>query len=566
MAENPPRTPDKREETISLPSSNRRPESIGPYKILEALGEGGMGIVYLAEQQTPIRRKVALKIIKLGMDTAQVVARFESERQTLALLSHPNVAKVFDAGTTEQGRPYFVMEHIAGIPITEYCDKHLLDNKQRLELFIHVCEANQHAHQKGIIHRDIKPTNVLVAVQDGRPVPKVIDFGVAKATTQRLTERTLFTEQGILIGTPEYMSPEQAEMTALDIDSRTDIYSLGVLLYELLVGALPFDRDFLRQAAFIEIQRIIRETDPPKPSDRLATMGETASAAAKRRHSDIRSLHRQLRGDLDWITMKALEKDRTRRYASASEFAADIGRYLGDETVLARPANTLYRLRKFAKKYKGSVAAGILLGVTVAASIAGFSYGLAEKSYTQSHKREFQWATFMHVYTRAEIVDDAGFMVGLFDRTDFPPGESNVSAKKILDLGVQRVQQGRFVQGVLPKGTDYGPPENEALRLNLLGQSYLNLGFPDEAEPLIRKALAIREKFLRPSDPNVVQSLETCAELCRRTGRGLEADQFSSRAKALRASWPFPQGIDPDDPRYDDLKQALNRIFDRVER
>jgi serine/threonine protein kinase len=249
-----------------------RPTQIGAYKILEVLGEGAFGTVYLAEQQKPVHRRVALKIIKLGMDTRQVIARFEVEREALALMSHPNVAKVFDAGATETGRPYFAMEYVAGIPITDYCDKHRLNTEERLRLFMDVCHAVQHAHQKGIIHRDIKPSNVLVAVQDGEPTPKVIDFGVAKATQHRLTERTLFTEQGQLVGTPGYMSPEQAEMTALDIDTRTDIYSLGVLLYELLVGALPFDTETLLQAGFAEVQRIIREVDPPKPSTRLSAL------------------------------------------------------------------------------------------------------------------------------------------------------------------------------------------------------------------------------------------------------------------------------------------------------
>ena len=257
-----------------------KPERIGPYKILETLGEGGMGIVYLAEQSKPIHRRVALKIIKLGMDTKQVIARFETEREALALMNHPNVAKVFDASATETGRPYFAMEYVAGIPITEYCDKHRLNTEERLHLFMDVCHAVQHAHQKGIIHRDIKPSNVLVAVQDEKPMPKVIDFGVAKATQHRLTERTLFTEQGQLIGTPGYMSPEQAEMTALDIDTRTDIYSLGVLLYELLVGAMPFDTKTLLQAGFAEIQRIIREVEPPKPSTRLSALASEPQAPA----------------------------------------------------------------------------------------------------------------------------------------------------------------------------------------------------------------------------------------------------------------------------------------------
>lgn len=333
------------------------PERIGLYRILEALGEGGMGVVYLAEQEKPIHRRVALKIIKLGMDTKTTLARFEAEREALALMNHPNVAKVFDAGATETGRPYFVMEHVPGLPITAYCDKHRLTTDERLRLFIEVCNAVQHAHQKGIIHRDIKPSNVLIAVQDDKPVPKVIDFGVAKATQQKLTDLTLFTELGQLIGTPGYMSPEQAEMTALDIDTRTDIYSLGVLLYELLVGALPFDNKTLRAGGFAEIQRIIREVEPFKPSTRLGSLGADSATVARNRKTEARSLLRQVRGDLDWIVMKCLEKDRTRRYDTANGLAQDILRHLASEPVLAGPPSSAYRLRKFLRRNKLPVAA-----------------------------------------------------------------------------------------------------------------------------------------------------------------------------------------------------------------
>ncbi|MDH3190898.1 MAG: serine/threonine protein kinase, partial [Acidimicrobiia bacterium] len=274
-------------------------DRVGPYRILEKLGEGGMGEVYRAEQEQPIRRKVALKLIKAGMDTKQVVARFESERQALALMSHPNIARVFDAGATEQGRPYFVMEYVQGMPITEYCDKYRLTTNERLELVRQVCAGVQHAHQKGIIHRDIKPSNVLVGFEDGNPVPKIIDFGVAKATEQRLTEQSVFTQMGVLIGTPEYMSPEQAEMTSLDIDTRTDVYSLGVLLYELLVGALPFGLKELRGVAFDEICRRIREEEPSTPSQRVSMLGEGSTESARRRKTDPSSLTRELRGDLD---------------------------------------------------------------------------------------------------------------------------------------------------------------------------------------------------------------------------------------------------------------------------
>lgn len=376
-----------------VPGRFQHPKQVGPFKILEVLGEGGMGTVYLAEQEHPVRRRVALKIIKIGMDTSEVVARFEAERQALALMNHPNIPKVFEAGATEQGRPYFVMEHVPGLPITEYCDKHRLTTRERLELLIQVCGAVQHAHQKAVIHRDVKPSNILVTVQDGKPVPKIIDFGVAKAIQQRLTERTLFTEQGRLIGTPEYMSPEQAEMTALDVDTRTDIYSMGVILYELLVGALPFDPTTLRKGGFAEIQRIIREQEPQKPSTKLSSLGDASAIVAEGRHTDRSSLVKQLRGDLDWITLKAMEKDRTRRYASAAALAEDIARHLRHEPVLAGPPNAAYRVRKFVRRNRGAVAAAgaialILIGAT-AVSI-GFARSANEQRRTAVAAEEDQ--------------------------------------------------------------------------------------------------------------------------------------------------------------------------------
>jgi WD40 repeat protein/serine/threonine protein kinase len=339
--------------TVDEPPLTERPGTvIGPYKLLEQIGEGGFGVVFMAEQQQPLRRKVALKVLKPGMDTRQVVARFEAERQALALMDHPNIAHIFDGGETASGRPYFVMELVRGIPITDFCDHNQLAVRERLELYVSVCQAVQHAHQKGIIHRDLKPSNVLVTLHDDKAVVKVIDFGIAKATGQQLTEKTLFTNFGQMIGTPLYMSPEQAQLSGLDIDTRSDIYSLGVLLYELLTGTTPFDKERLRTAAYEEILRIIREEEPAKPSARISTLGQAATGVSANRQSDPKRLVHLCRGELDWIVMKALEKDRNRRYESASAFAADVQRYLQDEPVHACPPSSWYRLRKFARRNK----------------------------------------------------------------------------------------------------------------------------------------------------------------------------------------------------------------------
>jgi serine/threonine protein kinase len=329
---------------------------LGPYKLLEKLGEGGMGTVYMAEQQEPVRRMVALKLIKPGMDSSQVIARFEAERQSLALMDHPNIARVLDADSTDAGRPYFVMELVKGVPITDFCNERRLGPRERLELFVPVCRAIQHAHQKGVIHRDLKPSNVLVALYDGRPVPKVIDFGVAKAVGQKLTERTLFTGFGALVGTLEYMSPEQAELNQLDIDTRSDVYSLGVLLYELLTGSTPLGRERLKEAALLEVLRRIREEEPPRPSTHLTTSQRLASVSALR-GMEPSKLTRLIRGELDWIVMKALEKDRNRRYESANGLAMDIERHLMDERVEACPPSLGYKLKKFVRRHKKGLAA-----------------------------------------------------------------------------------------------------------------------------------------------------------------------------------------------------------------
>jgi serine/threonine protein kinase len=363
--------------------------------ILLDIGVGGFGFVYMAQQTAPIKRKVALKIVKPGMDTRQVIGRFEAERQALAMMDHPNIAKVLDAGATGSGRPYFVMELVRGVPITEYCDTANLTTRERLDLFMHVCQAVLHAHQKGIIHRDIKPSNVMVTLHDGAPVPKVIDFGIAKATGSDLTDKTVFTEYRHFIGTPEYMSPEQAAMSGLDVDTRADIYSLGVLLYELLTGSTPLDATKLRSAGLAELQRIIKEQEPEKPSTRVGltmkgttTGTQTGAEVAKHRRTDLSTLRRSLSGDLDWIVMKAIEKDRSRRYATCGALAEDIRRYLANEPITARPPSTLYKVRKFARRNRGVLATGGALVCALVVALAALAYGYVRVSKERDRTAE----------------------------------------------------------------------------------------------------------------------------------------------------------------------------------
>jgi serine/threonine protein kinase len=377
---------------------------IGPYKLLEQIGEGGFGVVFMTEQQQPIRRKVALKVLKPGMDTKQVVARFEAERQALALMDHPHIAQVLDAGATESGRPYFVMELIRGVPINQFCDDHQLTPRERLELFVIVCQAVQHAHQKGIIHRDLKPSNVLVTLLDSKPLAKVIDFGIAKALGQeRLTDKTLFTGFAHMMGTPLYMSPEQAVMSGQDVDTRTDIYALGVLLYELLTGTTPFDKERFKEASYDEICRIIREEEPAKPSTRISALGQAASPVSANRKREPRRLSQQFRGELDWIVMKALEKDRNRRYDTASSFAADVQRYLDDEPVQACPPTLGQRAAKWSRRHRSVVWAAVLL--LVVALIGSGIATLMIASERDAAKANYQMAQ-ENLDTAYQILDD----------------------------------------------------------------------------------------------------------------------------------------------------------------
>ncbi len=473
---------------------------IGPYKLLQQIGEGGMGVVFMAEQTEPIQRTVALKIIKPGMDTRQVIARFEAERQALAMMDHPNIAKVLDAGTTESGRPYFVMELVKGVPITKYCDEKHLPLRARLELLLPVCQAVQHAHQKGVIHRDIKPTNVLVAEFDDHAVPKVIDFGVAKATSQKLTDRTMFTEFGQVVGTVEYMSPEQAKFNQLDIDTRSDIYSLGVLLYELLTGSTPFGRKRLTDAAFDEALRIIREEEPQKPSTRLSTTDELPSIAANR-HSEPARLSKDVRGELDWVVMKALEKDRNRRYDTANGFAADIQRYLKEEAVEAFPPSTLYRLRKYARRHKLGVAAGLAVAAALLLGILGTTGGmiwaLRERSAAQ--------ASADHATTQATRSDQvAHFLKDMLNGVapSVALGRDTTMLHEIVDKTAQRLDHDLAGQAAV-----------EADLRATLGDVYAELLDKKNADVMHRRALALRRSLYGENHPDVAQSLSDLGDV-----------------------------------------------------
>ncbi len=499
---------------------------IGKYKLLEQIGEGGFGIVFMAEQEEPVRRRVALKIIKLGMDTRQIVARFEAERQALALMDHPHIAKVLDGGATESGRPYFVMELVKGASITEYCDQNRLPIAQRLVLFIQVCQALQHAHVKGLIHRDIKPSNVLVTLQDGRPEVKVIDFGIAKATDARLTEKTLFTEFQQLIGTPQYMSPEQAG-GSLDIDTRSDVYSLGVLLYELLTGATPFDPKELRSKAYDEMRRILREVDPPTPSTRLHGLKDSLPSVAASRAIEPRKLDVMLRGELDWITMKALEKERARRYESASALAADVMHYLADEPVVAAAPSRRYRLAKFIRKYRGPVIATAAILTTLVAGMAGTTVGLIGQSR--------QRAIAVEQAAVAQAVSK--FLSDMFARAD--PG-------KLMGDKVTVVQAMAAAVNELDQGTLRDQPRVEAEVRETIGNTLVALGRFQDAESNFRRALELRRAAGEADHRAMTNALNGQAIVQRQLGN-------HSRAEAL---WRQALDIARRDPEGDELRVA----------
>ena len=511
-------------ETMRTPSLRETAGTrIGPYKILQQLGEGGFGAVFMAEQEKPVARRVALKIIKLGMDTHQVVARFEQERQALAMMDHPNIAKVFDAGATETGRPYFVMELVKGDPIAEYADKHSMSIDERLALFAQVCSAVQHAHTKGVIHRDIKPSNVLVSTQDGRPLAKVIDFGIAKATQSKLTEKTLFTEHRQLIGTPEYMSPEQAD-GSLDIDTRTDVYSLGVLLYELLTGSTPFTSKELRSAAYAEIQRIIREVDPPTPSTRLSEQSDTIGRVATLRQTEPRRLGTLVRGELDWIVMKALEKDRQRRYESPSGLAADINRYLSGEAVLAAPPSRSYRFKKFVRRHRLPVAAGSMVAAALVMGVIGTSLGMQQAIKARAAERERANGEAIakeQAEQRLRQVENANELLGSIF--------SSLNPEKIAESGrpLQAVLAEKISGAIETLEKDpTGDPLTVAKLQAKFGGSLLQLGEPAKAIPLLERALATRTTALGLSDPVTLGTANTLAG-------ALEGTRQFDKAEAL---------------------------------
>ena len=496
-------------------------QTIGPYRLVQQIGKGGMGEVWLARQDYPVRRLVALKALRVGMDTHEFIARFRSERQALALMDHPAIAKVLDGGSTSSGVPYFVMEYVPGAPITDWCDKHQFTVTQRLKLFIQVCEAVNHAHQKAIIHRDLKPSNILVTEVDGKAVPRIIDFGVAKALSQKLSEDTFLTRAGSILGTPEYMSPEQTESMGEDVDTRTDIYSLGVVLYQLLVGAMPIE---LMQLALEERLRRLREDDPPSPSTRLRALGELSATVCANRSSEIKALTRQLRGDLDSIVLKALEKQRARRYGSPSELAADIERYLRHEPVLARPVSTVYRAGKYVRRHR--------IGVAFAAAAVLLLVGFGALQTLQLHRTTRE-------RSRADRI--VGFMTDIFNVSDPSEARGNkITAREILDKASERIKAG-LVQD----------PELQAQMMQVMSTVYLNLGIYSRAESLAGQSAQIRRRVLGPDNPETLRSDVDVGIAALLQGRSVEAGKrLAPPLETLR------RVLGPEHP--DTLRAAVN--------
>jgi serine/threonine protein kinase len=560
------------QQTHHFDSIAERPGTIiGHYKLLEQIGEGGFGVVYMAEQQHPVRRKVALKVIKPGIDTRQVIARFEAERQALALMEHENIAKVLDAGATDSGRPYFVMELVRGVPITEFCDENELPPRERLELFVQVCRAVQHAHNKGIIHRDIKPTNVLVTINDGVPVPKVIDFGVAKATGQQLTEKTLFTHFAQMVGTPLYMSPEQAEMTSVDVDTRSDVYSLGVLLYELLTGTTPLDKERLKSSPFDELRRIIREEEPPPPSTRLSTMGKDARTRLPRGKSDRRHLGQFIRGDLDWIVMKALEKERSRRYETASGLARDIERYLRDEPVEASPPSARYRLQKFVRRNKGPVMATSLIVLSLVAGMIGTTWGLiraekqrlmveGQRNELAQRNRELQAAheheRLLNERARQAIESvTSDTTIDLLTRQNELRQEQKDFLDKMIQYYAESIDEGAATEQ---------EQSRRAQAYHRMGRLNEVLGRPRDSENAYRRAVALGQQLATdfPHRPEFRQELALSqielGRLLRATDRSSEAESAYVEATAILKQ------LAADFPNRREFGQALAGVLNNL--
>jgi serine/threonine protein kinase/tetratricopeptide (TPR) repeat protein len=530
---------------IDSPLSERPGSVIGPYKLLEQIGEGGFGVVFMAEQQQPIGRRVALKILKPGMDSKQVLTRFETERQVLALMDHSKIARVLDAGATDSGRPYFVMELVNGGPITKFCDQNLLSPQARLKLFVDVCQAIQHAHHKGVIHRDIKPSNVLVTLHEGKPVVKVIDFGIAKALAQKGTERTLFTAQGQMIGTPEYMSPEQAEINELDIDTRTDVYALGVLLYELLTGTTPLEGKRLREAGYAEMQRLIREEEVPRPSARLLALGTAATVLADNRGLEVKRLVQLLAGDLDWIMMKALEKDRNRRYETPGSFAADIKRYLRREAVLARPPSTLYKVKRFTQRHLTGVlmASALVLALVKGAAVATWLAVVATHAKQEAQTREAETKAVLEFMEKRILVAarPEGMAGGL---------GHEVTLRRALEAALPYVENNFKDQPLI----------EARLRLTL-GRSFLYLGKPQLAAEQDEAARAIYTSVLGPDHPNTLMSAHNLGSDYAALGRSADALQLRETTLAQRKARLGPE-------HRDTLKStvALANSWDQVGR